>query len=105
MNRKEKKAIIAQFKTHGKDTGSPQVQVAILTHKINSLILHLDDHKKDNHSRRGLLLAVGKRKRLLRYLEIQDKKEYYRVTEELGIRISADKRKQQESMKKEAVAA
>ena len=91
MIRAEKKKIIEKFATHKGDTGSPQVQIAILTHRINELTGHLETHKKDKHSRRGLLMMVGKRKRLLRYLEEMDKSEYLRIVKELKIRTRAGK--------------
>jgi len=86
MNRQQKKQIITQFSTHNKDTGSPQVQVAILTHRINSLTSHLENHKKDNHSRRGLLMMVGKRRKLLSYLKTKNINEYKKTIEDLGLR-------------------
>ena len=76
MLRSEKKKVITKFATHPKDTGSPQVQVAILTERINKLQQHLLDHGKDNHSRKGLLEMVGKRRRHLNYLRLHDKKAY-----------------------------
>lgn len=84
--RKEKKEIINEFQNHNKDTGSPKVQVALLTEKINNLTAHLDAHKKDNHSRRGLLMLVGKRRRLLRYMEGKDKNVYEGLIKELSLR-------------------
>ncbi|MDP3975612.1 MAG: 30S ribosomal protein S15 [bacterium] len=86
MVKKSKKDIIESFQAHKKDTGSPKVQVALLTEKINHLTSHLQEHSKDNHSRRGLLLMVGKRRRLLRYVEKKDKELYEKLTQELGIR-------------------
>jgi small subunit ribosomal protein S15 len=84
--RKEKKSVIGEFQQHSKDTGSPKVQVALLTERINSLTEHLNTHKKDNHSRRGLLLMVGKRRRLLRYIESKDKTLYEELISTLNIR-------------------
>lgn len=84
--RKEKKSVIGEFQQHSKDTGSPKVQVALLTERINSLTEHLNTHKKDNHSRRGLLLMVGKRRRLLRYIESKDKTLYEELISSLNIR-------------------
>lgn len=84
--RKEKKTLIGEFQQHSKDTGSPRVQVALLTDRINSLTDHLNSHKKDNHSRRGLLLMVGKRRRLLRYIESKDKALYEELISTLNIR-------------------
>lgn len=83
---KDKKDIIHDFQNHQKDTGSPKVQVALLTERINSLTSHLEQHKKDNHSRRGLLMMVGKRRRLLRYIEGKNKEIYEELTKELSIR-------------------
>lgn len=84
--RKEKKDLIQDFQEHKKDTGSPRVQIALLTERINNLTEHLSSHKKDNHSRRGLLLMVGKRRRLLRYLEIKDKNQYEDLIKSLNLR-------------------
>ena len=84
--RKVKKELIGEFQSHKKDTGSPRVQVALLTERINNLTDHLNGHKKDNHSRRGLLLMVGKRRRLLRYIEAKDKEQYETLIKELNIR-------------------
>jgi len=100
MTRDEKKAVMAKFADKKGDTGSPKVQVAIMTYRINELINHLDTHKKDNHSRRGLLLLVGKRKRLLRYLERQDKSSFLKIAEELGLRISASQKVEKEALEK-----
>lgn len=84
--KKEKKNIIGEFQAHQKDTGSPKVQVALLTDRINRLTEHLNEHKKDHHSRRGLLMMVGKRRRLLRYIEGKNKEMYEDLTKELSIR-------------------
>lgn len=81
-----KRQIIEQFKTHDKDTGSAEVQVAILTARINRLTEHLRTHRKDHHSRRGLLMMVGKRKRLLEYLKRKDEKRYLELIERLNLR-------------------
>ena len=86
MKREQKKNIIKKFAVHPKDTGSPQVQIAILTERINQLSKHLEAHKKDNHSRRGLLMMVGKRRKLLNYLRINDKESYEKVLSELKLR-------------------
>jgi len=86
MQREQKKGIITKFAVHPKDTGSPQVQIAILTERINQLSKHLEDHPKDNHSRRGLLMMVGKRRKLLNYLRINDKTSYEKVLSELKLR-------------------
>lgn len=81
-----KDKIIEEYKVHNDDTGSPQVQVALLTERINQLADHLKDHKKDNHSRRGLLQLVGKRRRLLTYLKGKDDEQYAQVTKKLGLK-------------------
>ncbi|MEX2054682.1 MAG: 30S ribosomal protein S15 [Candidatus Andersenbacteria bacterium] len=81
-----KKDIIKKYKVHDKDTGSPEVQVAIFTEKIEELSSHLKKNKKDHHSRRGLLGMVSKRKRLLTYLKRQDEKRYRSITKKLGIK-------------------
>lgn len=78
--------VIQQFKTHEGDTGSPEVQIALFTERINNLVEHLKAHTKDHHSRRGLLILVGKRKNLLLYLAKQDPKRYATVTGELGLK-------------------
>ncbi|NPV52285.1 MAG: 30S ribosomal protein S15 [Firmicutes bacterium] len=82
----EKKSIIGQYGLHEKDTGSPEVQVAILTERINDLTEHLKEHKKDFHSRRGLLKMVGQRRRLLNYLQRKDVERYRTLIEKLGLR-------------------
>jgi small subunit ribosomal protein S15 len=83
----EKKAtIIAQFATHEGDTGSPEVQIALLTTRINELTDHLRTHKKDHHSRRGLMMMVGQRRSLERYLQGISPERYNTVVERLGIR-------------------
>ncbi|WP_019138285.1 MULTISPECIES: 30S ribosomal protein S15 [Peptoniphilus] len=81
-----KKIIIDEFKTHEGDTGSPEVQIAILTRRINDLNEHLRTHKKDHHSRRGLLKMVGKRRNLLRYLKNKDIERYRTLIKKLQIR-------------------
>ena len=81
-----KKGIIDQFKLHGKDTGSPEVQIAILSNRIKYLTDHFKIHKKDHHSRRGLLKLVGQRRRLLNYLKKKEMKRYQDIIKELGIR-------------------
>ena len=86
MERKRKKKIITANALHPKDTGSHRVQVAILTERINQLAKHLEDHPKDNHSRRGLLLMVGQRRKLLNYLKNADKKGYEELLEKLNLR-------------------
>jgi len=81
-----KKIIIEEFQTHEGDTGSPEVQIAILTRRINDLNEHLRIHKKDHHSRRGLLKMVGKRRNLLRYLKNSDIERYRTLIKKLQIR-------------------
>lgn len=81
-----KKAVIAKFAKHDKDTGSAQVQIAILTKRITELSEHLQEHKKDNHSRRGLLLMVGKRRKLLNYLKNSKPEVYESVIQSLSLR-------------------
>jgi len=84
---KDKKSdVVGQYKTHDGDTGSPEVQVALLTARINALTEHLKVFKKDNHSRRGLLIMVGKRRRLLNYLATKDITRYRELVGRLGIR-------------------
>jgi small subunit ribosomal protein S15 len=86
MAGKEKKEIIQSYRIHEKDTGSPEVQVALLTERINHLTGHLQGHRKDHSSRRGLLKMVGRRASLLKYLAQEDRKRYQAVIEQLGIR-------------------
>lgn len=87
MISKEAKAeIIAKYKRDEKDTGSPEVQIALLTERINELTEHLKVHKKDNHSRRGLLKMVGKRRNLLNYLAKKDVNRYREIVAKLGLR-------------------
>lgn len=78
--------IVAEYGTHESDTGSPEVQVALLTERISHLTDHLRDHKHDSHSRRGLLLMVGKRRRLLDYLRREDAERYRSLIAKLGLR-------------------
>ena len=81
-----KQEIIEKFRTHESDTGSPEVQIALLTERINYLTEHFKTHKKDHHSRRGLLKLVGQRRRLLDYVKSKDVSRYATVIRELGIR-------------------
>lgn len=81
-----KQEVIGEYRTHDSDTGSPEVQVAILTERINHLTEHLKLHRKDHASRRGLLMMVGKRARLLRYLTKKDWARYQTLIQRLGIR-------------------
>jgi small subunit ribosomal protein S15 len=87
---KEKNAIIKKFQIHKDDTGSPEVQMAILTKEIEQVSEHLKIHKKDNHSRRGLLKMVGNRRRLLRYLKNEDQKRWEKIVEKLKIKVSQE---------------
>ncbi|MCA9373983.1 MAG: 30S ribosomal protein S15 [Candidatus Gracilibacteria bacterium] len=86
MKRATKKKVITKYATHPKDTGSPQVQIAILTERINQLSKHLESHAKDNHSRRGLLQMVGKRRKLLNYLRLNEKESYEDLLKQLKLR-------------------
>lgn len=86
MQHEHKKKVMAKHALHAKDTGSHQVQVAIITERITQLSKHLEDHPKDNHSRRGLLMMVGKRRKLLNYLKGSDKNNYETLLEKLNIR-------------------
>ena len=86
IRKDEKTAVIEANRTHENDTGSPEVQIAILTARINELTEHLRVHKHDNHSRRGLLMMVGKRRNLLDYLAKKDINRYRAVIAKLGIR-------------------
>ena len=81
-----KQAIMTEYATHEGDTGSPEVQIAMLTQRIKDLTEHLKEHKHDHHSRRGLLLLVGRRKRMLRYLEATDIERYRALIKRLGLR-------------------
>jgi len=81
-----KKKIISDYGTSEGDTGSPEVQVALLTHRISHLTEHLKQHKHDHHSRRGLLLLVGQRRRLLNYMQKEDINRYRSIIERLGLR-------------------
>ncbi len=86
LTAENKEEMIAKFKLHETDTGSPEVQVAILTHRISYLTEHLKEHKKDHHSRRGLLILVGRRRSLLDYLKKKDINRYRDLIEKLGLR-------------------
>ncbi|MFD3165879.1 30S ribosomal protein S15 [Herpetosiphon sp. NSE202] len=85
----EKSTVINNYKLHETDTGSADVQIALLTDRINQLIEHLKQHKQDHHSRRGLLKLVGRRRRLLAYLSKKDNARFRAVSERLGLRIKA----------------
>ena len=86
MTKERKQDIINTYKREEHDTGSPEVQIALLTERINELTEHLKIHKKDNHSRRGLLKMVGKRRNLLNYLSKKDVNRYRTIVEKLGLR-------------------
>jgi small subunit ribosomal protein S15 len=86
LTKDKKTALIGEYKTHDKDTGSPEVQVAILSERINYLTDHFKSHAKDHHSRRGLLKLVGQRRRLLDYLKSKDADRYAEIIKRLGIR-------------------
>ena len=86
FSQEDKKKLINQFKLHDADTGSPEVQVGLLTHRISYLTEHLKIHKKDHHSRRGLLMLVGRRRRLLNYVKHKDINRYRAIIETLGLK-------------------
>ena len=86
LTREKKTELVGNYQTHATDTGSPEVQIAILSEKISYLTGHFKTHAKDHHSRRGLLKMVGKRRRLLDYLKAKDVERYRTVIERLGIR-------------------
>ena len=86
LTKEKKQEIINEYALHEGDTGSTEVQIAILTHRINSINEHLKAHKKDHHSRRGLLKLVGQRRSLLKYLRNKDIERYRSLIEKLGIR-------------------
>ncbi len=82
----DKKKVIEQYKLHETDTGSPEVQIGLLTHRISYLTEHLKVHNKDHHSRRGLLILVGRRRKLLNYVKNNDIKRYRAIIADLGLR-------------------
>jgi small subunit ribosomal protein S15 len=86
MNNEAKQAIVAEFRLHDSDTGSPEVQVALLSQRIKDLTEHLKLHPKDFHSRRGLLMIIGQRRRHLNYLQKIDMQRYRSIVERLGLR-------------------
>jgi len=86
ITKEKKQAIMTKYQKKTGDTGSPEVQVALLTERINQLVEHLKMNKKDNHSRRGLLILVGQRRKLLNYLQGSDDKRYSILVTDLGIR-------------------
>lgn len=84
--KEKKQEIIGEFKQHDKDTGSPEVQIALLSERISGLTEHFKQHKKDHHSRRGLLLLINKRRKLLSYLKKIDNEKYKETIKKLGLR-------------------
>ena len=86
LQREQKDAIISQFRTHAEDTGSPEVQIALLTERINGLVDHFATHPKDHMSRRGLLQMVGQRRRLLSHLRQSEPKRYVEILKQLNLR-------------------
>jgi small subunit ribosomal protein S15 len=86
LKTQDKQAIVADFRINDNDSGSSDVQIAVLTRRINDLTEHLKTHKKDHHSRRGLLMMVGKRRRLLEYVRRNDVAKYRSLVERLGLR-------------------
>lgn len=86
ISKEDKEVVIDKFSSHESDTGSPEVQIALLSERINGLTEHLKTHKKDHHSRRGLLKMVGKRRRLLTYLQNKEVDRYRSLVKELGLR-------------------
>lgn len=86
VSTEEKRGLISRYRRHEHDTGSPEVQIAILTKRINSLTEHLRVHRKDHHSRRGLLKMVGQRRALLNYLRNTDVNRYHQIISDLGLR-------------------
>ena len=82
----KKRSLIEQFRVHEGDTGSPEVQIALLTERINGLTEHFKQHTKDHHSRRGLLMLIGKRRSLLEYLRTRNPERYRAIIDKLGIR-------------------
>jgi small subunit ribosomal protein S15 len=86
LSGEKKRTLIEQFRTHDGDTGSPEVQIALLTERINGLTEHFKAHAKDHHSRRGLLMLIGKRRGLIEYLRKKDGERYRVLAERLGIR-------------------
>lgn len=88
LDKKTKEKVIKKFQEHASDTGSPQVQIAILTEEIKGLTKHLQEHRKDHSSRRGLLKKVGERRRLLKYLQKENEKAFRDVAEKLKLKIA-----------------
>lgn len=86
LSAEDKKDLISKFRTHESDTGSPEVQIALLTHRILYLTEHMKANKKDHHSRRGLLMLVGQRRRMLKYIKNKDINRYRNILAELGLK-------------------
>ncbi|KPJ76994.1 MAG: 30S ribosomal protein S15 [Deltaproteobacteria bacterium SG8_13] len=86
LSTEDKKKLIDKYRLHDSDTGSPEVQVGLLTHRISYLTEHLKMHKKDHHSRRGLLMLVGRRRRLLNYVKNKDVNRYRTIIETIGLK-------------------
>ena len=86
LSTEDKKKLIGKYRLHDSDTGSPEVQVGLLTHRISYLTEHLKMHKKDHHSRRGLLMLVGRRRRLLNYVKNKDVNRYRAIIETIGLK-------------------
>ncbi|MFH1148980.1 MAG: 30S ribosomal protein S15 [Actinomycetota bacterium] len=86
LRKEEKRAIVDEYRLHDSDTGSAEVQIALLTSEISGLTEHLKEHKRDHHSRRGLLMKVGQRRRLLNYLKKEDIERYRALIKRLGLR-------------------
>jgi len=103
LTKKAKQKIINKFKTHDNDTGSPQVQIAILTEEIKLLTGHLKKHKHDHSSRRGLLKKVGERRRLLQYLEKEDKEAFGKLAIDLKLKIAKKMIEDEEAKQQEEV--
>ncbi|MBD3248264.1 30S ribosomal protein S15 [Candidatus Falkowbacteria bacterium] len=102
LDKKAKERIIKKFQTHKNDTGSPQVQIAILTAEIKELTDHLKEHRKDHSSRRGLLKKVSERRKLLKYLQKEDEKSFKKLAEQLKLKIA--KKMEEDKRKEEALA-
>ena len=98
MTNEQKQQIMAEYAVHEGDTGSPEVQIAVLTFRINELNAHLDTHKKDHHSRRGLLKMVGHRRNLLAYLQKKDIERYRAIVKKLGLRKSLCNKQTEQSL-------
>ena len=86
LAKEQKENIIKQYKVHESDTGSPEVQIALISERLNGLNSHFQTHKKDHHSRRGLLKLVSQRRKLLTYLKAVDKERYDKIVKQLGLR-------------------